>query len=329
MAHKYKNLVFSGGGILGIAYLGSLDYLYKTHLIYPIERVAGTSAGAITACLTSFNLSFKDLSNSLLSLDYTQILDKDDTPETPRELTATVKEQFGKVFDNIDCVFRLIKKFGWYSSQYFYDWIKGQIANQFDSTKKAPPYTFSDFHNTSIHKNKRPFKDLYIIGTNVSNSTSIVFSYESTPNMEVAEAVRISMSVPLLFESITSDCISANNEPPNVFIDGGMLYNFPINLFDSISPISETLGIYFKSTPTPTPIKNLVNFLSNALSCSGSVQNVLFASKPENIARSICIQTGDISPFDFEITTGDNTYTFLYEQGYHAAEIYFSLLQSN
>lgn len=329
MALKYKNLVFSGGGILGIAYLGSLDYLYKTNLIHPIERVAGTSAGAITACLTSFNLPFNDLSNSLLSLDYTQILDKDDTPEPPRELTAAVKEQFGKIFDNIDCVFRLIKKFGWYSSQYFYDWIKGQIANQFDLAKKAPPYTFSDFRNTSIHKDKRPFKDLYIIGTNVSNSTSIIFSYESTPNMEVAEAVRISMSVPLLFESITSDCISANNEPPNVFIDGGMLYNYPINLFDSFSPIPETLGIYFKSTPTPSPIKNLVNFLSSALSCSGSVQNVLFASKPENIARSICIQTGDISPFDFEITTGDNTYTFLYEQGYHAAEIYFSLLQDN
>ncbi len=329
MKLNYKNLVFSGGGILGIAYLGALDYLYKTHLIEPIEKVAGTSAGAITACLSCFNLSFKDLSHSLLSLDYKQILDKDDTPEAPRELTLALKEQFNKLFDNVDCVFRLIKKYGWYSSQYFYDWMKVQINEQFDSSKKAPPYTFADFHNTSIHKNKRPFKDLYIIGTNVSNSTSIVFSFDTTPNMEVAEAVRISMSVPLLFESITSDCISRNNQPPHVFIDGGMLYNYPINLFDNVSPINETLGIYFKSTPTPTPIKNLVNFLSCALSCSGSVQNVLFASKPENIARSICIQTGDISPFNFNITTGDDTYTFLYEQGYSAAEIYFSLLLSD
>ena len=67
MKLNYKNLVFSGGGILGIAYLGALDYLYKTHLIHPIEKVAGTSAGAITACLSCFNLSFEDLSHSLLS----------------------------------------------------------------------------------------------------------------------------------------------------------------------------------------------------------------------------------------------------------------------
>ena len=329
MKPHYSNLVFAGGGVLGIAYLGALDYLYAHQLIYPIIRIAGTSAGAITACLTCFNQPFSELSTSLESLDYKKILDKDDNPETPKELNFTVRKQFNKLFDNIDCVYRLIKRYGWYSSQYFYNWIQEQIAIQFDASKKAPPYTFADFHNPAIHKDQRPFKDLFIIGTNVSRSNSIVFSFDTTPDMEVAEAVRISMSVPLLFESITSHCISSVNEPPFVFIDGGMLYNYPINLFDDISPIHDTLGIYFESTPTPAPIKNLVDFISCALSCSGSVQNVLFASKPENIARSICIPTGDVSSLDFNISTGDETYNFLYEQGYRSTELYFSLKLSN
>lgn len=328
MKLHYENLVFAGGGVLGIAYLGALEYLYKTNLIYPINRVAGTSAGAITACLTSFNLPFQDVSKALSSLDYKQILAKDDVSDTPRELTTAIKEQLNKIFDNVDCVLRLIKKYGWYSSSYFYDWIREQIALQFDTSKKAPPYTFSDFQNPSIHRDQRTFKDLYIIGTNVSKSSSTVFSSNTTPDMEVAEAVRISMSVPLLFESITSPCTSFPSEPPYVYIDGGMLYNYPINLFDDISPIEKTLGIYFQSTPTPSPIKNIVDFISSALSCSGSVQNVLFASKPENIARSICVQTGDVSSLNFDISNGDSTYTFLYEQGYRAAEIYFSLLFS-
>ena len=46
---SYKNLVFKGGGVRGIAYVGALKYLYENGLTRSLERVAGTSAGAITA----------------------------------------------------------------------------------------------------------------------------------------------------------------------------------------------------------------------------------------------------------------------------------------
>lgn len=325
MRYKFKNLVFSGGGILGIAYLGSLDYLYKTGLIHPIINLAGTSAGAITACLVSFNLPFEELSTMLNSLDYHKIPQKDDNSEALRTLPQIIKDQLSKISDNIDCIYRLIKSFGWYSSQYLYEWIKEQIASQFDIEKKVPPYTFADFKDSTLHKNEQIFKDLYIIGTDISKNSSVVFSYETTPYMEVAEAVRISMSVPLIFESIASSCNTNETQPNGLYIDGGMLYNYPINLFDNKYRPKDTLGIYFKSTPTPEPINNLVDFISSALSCTGSIQSMLFESHPENISRSICIHTGDISPFNFDVSPHDDTYNFLYEQGYRAAEIYFSL----
>ena len=43
----YSNLVLSGGGIRGIALLGSLYYLEEIKMINKINTFIGTSAGAI------------------------------------------------------------------------------------------------------------------------------------------------------------------------------------------------------------------------------------------------------------------------------------------
>lgn len=323
----YKNLALSGGGVLGIAYLGLLDYLYKINLTPQLTRIAGTSAGAITACLTSFNLSFNELKQAADSLDYSKVPGKDDSPDDPLSLSRlipkSIKSQLDNIFGNIDCVYRLINQFGWYSSSYLYEWIKDQIANQFDYNLKPPPYTFSDFRNSNIHKNKTPFKDLYIIGTDPSRSASVIFSHDSTPDMEVAEAVRISMSVPLLFEAIKSISFTDN---PQIYVDGGLLYNYPINVFDTMSPPRETLGSYFKSALPPAPINNLIDFISSTLSCSISLQTLLFQENKSNLTRSIPILTSNVQPLNFNIALGDPTYNFLYEQGYRCTEAFFSLL---
>ena len=40
------------------------------------------------------------------------------------------------------------------------------------------------------------------MGSNISTGYSEVFSYEHTPNTRVADAVRISMSIPLFFQAV-------------------------------------------------------------------------------------------------------------------------------
>lgn len=328
MKSDFKNLVFAGGGILGIAYLGLLDYFYQNNLMTQVERVAGASSGAITACIASFNLPFEEVKTITNSMDYSQVPGKDETL-SQREVTGLVKGQLNKIFDNIDCVYRLIKKFGWYSSNYFYDWIKGQIATQFDATKKTAPYTFSDFKDAVLHKEGRVFKDLYIVGTDVSNSTSSVFSYESTPNMEVAEAVRISMSVPLFFEAIKSNCENASpKSSPRLYSDGGIMYSYPINIFDEQGPLSDTLGSLFTSTPKYVPINNLLDFIAHVLSCSSTIQFSIYKNNPDAVSRSIEINTFDVNALDFNVKPNDEVYEFLYKQGYIAAENYFLTLNN-
>ena len=51
MTYNFRNLVFEGGGVKGIAYAGALKELEKKGLLTSLQRVAGTSAGAITATL--------------------------------------------------------------------------------------------------------------------------------------------------------------------------------------------------------------------------------------------------------------------------------------
>lgn len=51
MAYKFRNLVFEGGGVKGIAYVGALGVLEERKITLNIERIGGTSAGAINAIL--------------------------------------------------------------------------------------------------------------------------------------------------------------------------------------------------------------------------------------------------------------------------------------
>jgi NTE family protein len=315
MHHNIKNLVFEGGGILGVAYLGALDYLNEIDILPTIKNVAGSSSGALTSCLACFNLPFKELKTMAATLDYKKIIEQKVIPL--RCVNNDFRNNFEKMFGNINSIYRLIHNYGWYSNNYFYNWIKKVIETQFDKNKKKPPYTFEDFKNKDIHIEKRPFKDLYVIGTDISYKTSVIFSYETTPKMEVAEAVKISMSIPLLFETVK---IKDNNKE-YVFVDGGLMRNYPINIFDHNMINYETLGIQFCNNTKYKETKNIVDYITNLFDALLKVQEDIYNNDPINKVRTITINTGGISSLDFNIS--DNDYKFLYDQGYEATVDYF------
>jgi NTE family protein len=116
----------------------------------------------------------------------------------------------------------------------------------------------------------------------------IVFSNETYPNMKIKDAVRISMSIPLYFEAVFIDAngkvYKENNDANNldVVVDGGILGNFPIAMFDILKqdsikgqiriPNTKTLGVRIDSDSqikndsltkalVPIPINNLNDYL--------------------------------------------------------------------
>ena len=198
MSYPFKNLVFEGGGVKGIAYVGAMQVLASKGIVQNIKRVGGTSAGAINALLFGLNYSNEETSDIIRDLDFRKFMD----------------DSWGYIRDSA----RLIEKFGWYKGDFFRSWISDLIAQKTGNGEA----TFKDIYD---QRDTKGFRDIYMIGTNLSTRFSEVFSYEHTPRMPVADAVRISMSIPLFFAAVRSP-------RGDVYVDGGVLDNYPIKLFD-------------------------------------------------------------------------------------------------
>ena len=198
MAYHFRNLVFEGGGVKGIAYVGAMQVLHRRGILRGIIRVGGTSAGAINAVLAGLNYSQAETKKILMKLNFKNFLD----------------DSWGFIRDTK----RLVDEYGWYKGDYFRKWI-GQLIKRKTGSSES---TFADVH---AMKKRKGFRDMYFVGTNLSTRFSEVFSFEHTPRMCIADAVRISMSIPLFF--------AAKRSPRgDVYVDGGVINNYPVKLFD-------------------------------------------------------------------------------------------------
>jgi NTE family protein len=326
-----RNMVFKGGGVRGIAYLGALKYCFERDWVRHVKRVAGTSAGAITAVILALNLDdFQELKTIADSLDYRRVPSDGDESDAPRQGSESNRlaarlQSLGFV-KNIQCTSRLIQEKGWYSSEYFYEWLRAIIKSRFSIAKDA--YTFRDFADSSIHKEGKTFLDLYVTGTDISNRRSRIFSLQTTPDLEVALAVRMSMSIPLFFEAVPYRYPGTEDE--QLYVDGGIMWNYPIGLFDdpkygrkfSEGVNQETLGFFVYVSPekeTHRPIKGLVDHIGALFETLLFAQEKLVFQGESAKGRTIFIDDMGVEQTEFDIVTGDPTYTKLFDSGYRAA----------
>jgi len=214
-AQEYKYLVLKGGGIRGIAYTGALKVLEEQKITQHIEKVAGTSVGAITGALFCVGYTAGQMEDIMLSLNI-----------------ATFND--GEWFF-IGGQKRMRKNFGWYKGRELEKWIGEQIEAQTGSANT----TFLQLHQLSLTDKK--YKDLYITATNLAKQNLEIFSWKTYPDMSIKTAVRASASVPLYFGAVFIDSAGNVIEHPkkyvhyNVYIDGGLLANYPINIFNTDS----------------------------------------------------------------------------------------------
>ena len=61
MDYPFRNLVFEGGGVKGIAYVGTMRVLESKGILQNISRVGGTSAGAINAAMFAAGYSNNEM----------------------------------------------------------------------------------------------------------------------------------------------------------------------------------------------------------------------------------------------------------------------------
>lgn len=205
---QVKNIVFEGAGIRGIAYSGVISELERSGTLNHVEKVGGTSAGAITALL--------------LCLGYSS-----------SEITSIVHHTPFKKFNEGRFLFpggihRLRKYYGWYHGEKIEKWLEDLI----EAKTGNAAITFRELH-------EQGYKDLYITGTCLNKQRLVVFSHETYPAMKVRDAVRVSSSIPLYFEPLFLDSTGrvikhpGNTGDLDIMVDGGFTANFPIRIFDS------------------------------------------------------------------------------------------------
>ena len=187
-------MVFEGGGVKGIAYVGIMQVLEEKGILPQIQRVGGTSAGAINAFLFAINYDVADTQEVMQKLDFNKF--KDDS--------------WGVYKDSK----RLMNEFGIYKGNYFTSWLKELLERKGFSAN----ITFKSLHEKSG-------KELFVYATNLSTNFSEVYSPEHTPRMRVVDAIRRSMSIPLFFRAVRDD-------RDDIFVDGGLINNYPVKLFD-------------------------------------------------------------------------------------------------
>lgn len=194
MNYPFRNLVFEGGGVKGIAYVGAMRVLEKEGILKNIKRVGGTSAGSINAVLFAAGFSNQETLKILNDLDFNDF--KDDSWGVLRDMN------------------RLRNEYGWYKGDFFREWIGSLLKKKTGSSNIT-------FKALQEHTGKA----LYVYASNLSTKFGEVYSPEHTPRMRVEDAVRRSMSIPLFFRAVRDD-------REDVFVDGGVINNYPVKLFD-------------------------------------------------------------------------------------------------
>ena len=307
----FADLVCEGGGVKGIGLAGAYAALEQAG--FEPQNVAGTSAGAITAALIAARYSADELREIVFSLDYRQFEDKgweDRIPGAGRPLSLLLDQ-------------------GIYEGERFLEWMRellrakgietfAQLRTEWDDPKYA-------------HR-------LQVIASDVTARELLVLPRDAPElgiapdDLEVAQAVRMSMSIPIFFEPVRVENTETNHE--HVIVDGGMLSNFPVWLFDcedEAEPDWPTFGLLLVEPDPKVPItarlpapehaprgaKGLVDLLSGMVHTMMEAHDRLYLEK-EQFARTIPIPTLGVHTTEFDITR--ERAQALYDSGHAAAE---------
>lgn len=323
--YSYKNLVMEGGGVRGLAYSGALSVLEQKGILQNVDNVAGSSAGAIAGLVVSLGYSSTEIDSVLQNLKIGEFNDG--------------KFFFGKIR-------RIKKEYGMYKGDAFEAWLTHLIVFK---TGNAD-LTFNDLHKLHLSDNK--FKDFYCTGTNVTEQRLEIFSWKTWPDMKLKTAVHISSSIPFYFTPVSID--SFGNEVPmndslagySLYVDGGMLCNYPINIFDSCktgsNPLTsenviynpQTLGLKLergeqikefekgKTEIAPYHIKSMKQYSSALMNLLMESINRKSPDLSNEKGRTIYISYGDISGRPRTISEKERK--ILYDNGKEAANDFFN-----
>lgn len=229
---NYDTVCLSGGGIKGFSFIGVMEYLENNYNfnISKINNWVGTSAGSITSYFYTLGYTTQEIKRFIIEFD------------------------FNKMEPNI-CVNQFIENCGIDNGNKMIFLFSQFLEYKFN----MKDITFIQLYNMTKKK-------LTIIGTNYTLNKEEVFNYIETPNMSVLLAIRISISVPILFTPVKYNGY--------IYVDGCLVNGFPLNHCDP----NKTLGIYIKNSNNndlylPEFFKNCISILVDTVAEKHIINN--------------------------------------------------------
>ena len=255
------DVVFEGGGAKGMVFVGALQEMERRGLT--VGRLLGTSAGAIIATFAAAGFSAAEMHDALQEKDdqgrpvFVRFLGRP-RPFTPAEIAASftraalerldlrfmpplVEDRFDRFIlslmtqQEMAHVFSFVERGGWYSADAFLEWARARLdrAAPDGRARRMSHLTFAEFH-------RRTGKHLSLVAADTTDRHMLVLNHHTAPNLPVVWGMRMSMSLPLIWQEVIWQPEWGNYLTRSLaghrIVDGGLLSNFPIELFLSNDP---------------------------------------------------------------------------------------------
>ncbi len=260
-ASSVKNLVLSGGGTKGEAYVGFLTAVGASGTLQGLKAVAGSSAGAMTATFIAAGMSASEVKKAVGSMDLLNAL-------VGKSKDPIISQELNSYLDHNSISVHQIGFAGSYLTEKMNQSIAGSIKSYLDSlskeeleqkvnaidgisdpdrqlinqlkedldSNKTHMITFGEL--ALLQKMDPRFKELTVTAFDLHEQKEIYFNTETCPTMSIAIAATISAALPLAYR--------AKRDPNtgDTLVDGGIGSNVPTEYFAK-EPQEKTLVLGF------------------------------------------------------------------------------------
>jgi predicted acylesterase/phospholipase RssA len=255
------DLVFEGGGAKGIVFVGAVQEFEA--LGHTADRLLGTSAGAITATLLAAGYTSEQMLAALneqedgkpvfvgfmgvpgpftekevaesATMDFLRAIDLPLVPEfLERKFDAALVHLLSRS-EKYRHLFSFVERGGWYIADRFRSWLTakldtGEVAGK---PRRFGSMTLAEFHAATG-------RELALVAADTTNQGILVLNHRTAPRCPVVWAARMSMSIPFVWQEVEWSpdwgTYRGRDVSGHTIVDGGVLSNFPIELFVSGEP---------------------------------------------------------------------------------------------
>lgn len=253
--------VFEGGGAKGIVFVGAcMEFVAAGH---SYGRLLGTSAGAITATLLAAGYTPEEMLAALAEEEnghsvmagflgepapftaadikrsaVRKFLRELDLPLTPAFIEDTLDDAIANTMaanPHTRHLFAFVERGGWFGAEKFIAWMEHRLNS---GTWQGSTRNFGGMTLEQLYAATQ--RELAVVTSDTTGGRMLVLNHRTAPHCPVVWAVRMSMSIPLLWNEVIWQPewgpYLGKDIHGHALVDGGMLSNFPIELFISDEP---------------------------------------------------------------------------------------------